>query len=353
MEQVDRIGFFDGHNDTLKNLYLSGRDFFKWNEMGHIDIPRARKAGMQGGLFAILCIAQHPEQRQFGYGLTIDENSWEVAYPERLDYDYAIEFTMEILNFTLNMVNSCEHIKIIYDYQDILESINQDKLAIVLHFEGAEAIKNDLCNLEFYYEKGLRSLGPVWSRPNAFGYGVPFKFPCSPDTGPGLTQMGKNLIHECNKLGIIIDLAHINKKGFFDVAQITHKPLVVSHAGVHNVCPSTTNLCDSQIDAIGDTNGIIGIIFDILNTRPDGRFITDSPLEIIVRHIDYITNRIGIDHVGIGSDFDGGQMPASLKDVSYLPQLLQALKIKGYSKDDIEKIAYKNWYRILEETWKQ
>jgi membrane dipeptidase len=223
---------------------------------------------------------------------------------------------------------------------------------MVLHFEGAAAIKEDLNNLEDYYEKGLRSLGLVWSRPNVFGCGVPFRFPHSPDTGSGLTKVGKELVKECNKLGIMIDLAHINERGFWDVAKLSSAPLVVSHADVHSICPSTRNLTDKQIDAIGASGGVMGINFEPTNLMPDGKPDENTPLTQIVKHINYVVHMIGIEHVAFGSDFDGAKMPNELKDVTGLPKLIQALRNVGYDDKSIEKIAYKNWFRVLRDTWK-
>jgi membrane dipeptidase len=234
--------------------------------------------------------------------------------------------------------------------------LNNDILAIVLHFEGAEAIDEKLGNLEYFYHKGLRSLGPVWSRPNVFGYGVSFRHPSSPDTGPGLTDAGKKLIRACNELGILIDLAHINLRGFRDVSMLSKAPIVVSHAGVYALTQSSRNVTDEEIDLIGKSGGLIGVVFEPVMIRfkvtseniPD----FDMPLEEIIRHIDYIVNRIGIDHVAFGSDFDGTEMPVKLRDVAGPPLLVDALKSAGYDNGQIEKIAYKNWFRVLKETWK-
>ena len=220
-----------------------------------------------------------------------------------------------------------------------------------MHFEGAEVIDKDLKNLEFYYEKGLRSLGIVWSRPNKFGTGVPFEFPQSPDIGPGLTKDGKKLVKKCNQMGIVLDLAHLNEKGFWDVAKLSDYPLVVSHTAVHSLCKSTRNLKDNQIDTIGDTNGIIGIMFGPSNIRKDGLPNKNTPLSTLIEHIDYIVQRIGIDHVGLGSDFDGTLMPRHLKDVSQLPKLMENLKDHGYTKNSLNKIGYQNWLRVIKHTW--
>jgi membrane dipeptidase len=131
----------------------------------------------------------------------------------------------------------------------------------VLHIEGAEAIDPNFEFLDVLYEAGLRSLGPVWSRPNAFGHGVPFRCPSSPDTGPGLTDLGKELIGACNRLGILIDLSHLNERGFWDVAAISNAPLVATHSNAHALSPHSRNLIDSQLAAIRETGGIVDVNF--------------------------------------------------------------------------------------------
>jgi len=270
-----------------------------------------------------------------------------------VDYEYSKQFTDSVIDFLYSLEKKADgKVGLVRTYQDLKHNLQEGILSVVLHLEGVAAIKEDLSDLEEYYANGLRSLGLVWSRPNVFGCGVPFRFPHSPDTGPGLTDAGKNLVQECSRLGIMIDLAHINEKGFWDVAELSDAPLVVSHAGVHAICPSTRNLTDEQIDAIGESSGLVGISFAPVHTRSDGQRELDTPLTEIVRHIDYVVERIGLDHVAFGSDFDGTEMPQELHDVTGLPKLIQALREKGYDRDSLERIAYENWFRVLRDSWK-
>ena len=150
-------------------------------------------------------------------------------------------------------------VRICRNVADIQQALKDDVLAPVLHIEGAEAIDPNFEVLDVLYEAGLRSLGPVWSRPNAFGRGVPFRCPSSPDTGPGLTDLGKELIGACNRLGILIDLSHLNERGFWDVAAISNAPLVATHSNAHALSPHSRNLIDSQLAAIRETGGIVGV----------------------------------------------------------------------------------------------
>ncbi len=149
-----------------------------------------------------------------------------------------------------------------------------------------------------------------------------------------------------------MDLAHIDEQGFWDAANCSDAPLVVSHAGVHAICPSTRNLTDKQIDAIGASGGLVGIMFEPSNIRPDGLPAPDTPLTDIVRHIAYVAERIGIDHVAFGSDFDGADMPQALSDVTGLPKLIEALREKGFDPVSVDKICYQNWFRVLRQTIK-
>ena len=162
-----------------------------------------------------------------------------------------------------------------------------------------------------WYAAGLRSLGPVWSRPTAFGHGVPFRAPSSPDTGPGLTEPGRALVARCGELGIAVDLSHLNEAGFWDVAGIGAGPLIASHSAAHALCRSSRNLTDRQLDEIAATGGLVGIVYACPFLREDFAEDTDTPIEVIARHAAYVAERIGAAHVGLGSDFDGAPIPTS------------------------------------------
>ena len=191
-----------------------------------------------------------------------------------------------------------------------------------------------------------------WSRPNAFAEGVPFRFPNAPNTGPGLTEAGKRLVRECNRLGIMVDLSHLNEKGFWGVAKISEAPLVATHSNVHALCPSARNLTDKQLAAIKESGGMVGLNFATGFLREDGKSNPDTEIELMVRHIDYLVEKLGIEHVGFGSDFDGATMPKEIGDVTGLPRLIEALRHAGYDNDALRKLAHENWVRVLEKTWK-
>jgi membrane dipeptidase len=222
----------------------------------------------------------------------------------------------------------------------------------VLHLEGAEAIDVGLEALELWYEAGLRSLGPVWSRPNAFGHGVPFISPSSPDTGPGLTEAGLRLVRRCAELGVMIDVSHLNEAGFWDVAGLDVGPIVATHSAVHALCATSRNLTDRQLDAVGASGGLVGIVFACRFLRPDFADDPDTPVGLIAEHARYVADRIGVEHVALGSDYDGATIPAALGDVTGTPRLLEALRSAGFGSEELARIAWGNWRRVLGAWWR-
>jgi membrane dipeptidase len=341
------IPVFDGHNDILLRLSEAGgeRSFLAESESGHLDLPRARRGGFAGGLFAVF--VPGPDR-------STPEDAPQAPYSfplsEPVETDDAQEKAEELcgLLFELEEQGALRVVRSAAEIEDCMES---GTIAAVLHFEGAEPLLSPK-DLEAWHERDLRSLGLVWSRANAYAEGVPFRFPASPDTGPGLSDAGRALVKECNRLGILVDLSHLNLRGFFDVADISEAPLVASHSNAHAVCPSTRNLTDEQLDAVAASNGLVGVNFAVGFLREDGRVdAEDTPLETVVCHVDYLVERMGIDHVGFGSDFEGAHPPAELSDVSRLPALLDALRTAGYDDPSLRKLAHENWIRVLRETW--
>ena len=352
MEDVDKVAVFDGHNDAVQHLAEyrpGGRDFLARSDDGHLDLPRAREGGLIGGLFAMFARPARPPVDD----LSITANGYEVRLAEPLDPAYARERINAQLG-ALNRVVERSAGRIRWATAvDAIEAARRDSaFAMVLHMEGAEAIGADLANLERLYAAGLRSLGLVWSCPNIFGHGVPFAFPRSPDTGPGLTAAGKELVRACNRLGIMIDVSHLNERGFWDVAGLSTAPLVATHACAHAICPSTRNLTDRQLDAIRQSNGVVGFNFSVNDVRPDAHLDADTPLDTVVHHLGYLVDRVGEDHVALGSDFDGAVMPRPIGDASCLPHLIAALREHGFGESAVRKLALANWLRVFKHSWR-
>jgi membrane dipeptidase len=150
----------------------------------------------------------------------------------------------------------------------------------------------------------------------------------------------------------MVDLAHLNEAGFWDVARLELGPLVVSHAGVHRLSPCSRNQTDRQLDAIGASGGLIGIVFGSSFLRADFGHSVDTPLELIAVHARYVAERIGVDHVALGSDFDGTVIPCGVGGADGLPRVLEAMSGVGFNTAEVSAIAWGNWRRVLASWWR-
>jgi membrane dipeptidase len=346
------IPVFDGHNDTIMRIRNGETKFFEENAEGHIDLPRARRGGLAGGFFAVWV----PDE-----AVEIDPNdpntsaySGADTLPPMMSTESAQHYALASLGRLLRLEQESNgDVVIVRTVDDLRKAIESGTFALELHFEGAEPIDPGLDALEVFYAAGVRSLGLVWSRSNLFGHGVPFQFPGSPDTGPGLTDAGKALVRRCNELGVMLDVSHLNEKGFWDLAGITDAPIVATHACAHAISPSTRNLTDKQLDAIKESDGIVGLNFHVGFLNPTGsREAADTNVGIMADQMDYLIEKIGIDRVALGSDFDGAVMPGDLKDSAGLPLLMNELRGRGYDAPSLLKIGYQNWLRVFGNTWK-
>jgi len=229
---MTQIPVFDGHNDFLlrllrnptnrEHIWLSG------NGEGHLDLPRMHSGGFAGGFFAIYISSPESDDAIFDQQ-QMDSPPYALPLPEALDITMAQPIALAMLGHLFWMERISDGaFTVCRTATEVRNSIARNSIAGIIHMEGAEAIDTDLDALYSFHQLGLRSLGPVWSRPTAFGHGVPFEFPGQPDTGPGLTEAGKELIKACNELGIMVDLSHLNEKGFDDVANISDAPQTLS-----------------------------------------------------------------------------------------------------------------------------
>jgi membrane dipeptidase len=349
------LPIFDGHNDVLLRLNKKSEpdgglaSFLNGDGIGHLDLPRARSGGFTGGLFAVFVPSNEPEG-------ALDELMRSAQYdaplsiPTELTYAQAYAFRLIVLLMRIAR-ESKGAVRVCRSAAELRQAIKDGALATVLHTEGAEPIDADFRMLEILHAAGLRSLGIVWSRQNIFGHGVPFRFPSSPDTGPGLTDAGKALVKACNELGILIDLSHITERGFWDVASLSQAPLVASHSNAHALCGHSRNLTDRQLAAIRESGGIVGINFATCFLRADGRINADTPLETVVRHADYLIDKLGVEGVGLGSDFDGAIIPKEMETAAGLPKLVEAFRAAGYDEATLKALCAENWLRVLKRTW--
>ncbi len=342
---------FDGHNDVLTRLLQKGgpmaAEELDWPSDGAIDVPGARDGGFGGGFFAIWVpspvdvAAKMAAMQGESYDLPLPEMVAQGDAGRIAGEEMAILREMEVRN----QVTLCR------DLAELEAAFGGETMAAICHLEGAEAIGPDLAELEALHAQGMRSLGPVWSRETIFGHGVPFRFPSSPDTGPGLTEAGRRLVARCDEMGIMLDLSHLNEAGFRDVARLSRRPLVATHSGAHAVSPHARNLTDAQLDAIAESDGMVGLNFACAFLRPDGRMRDDVGLDVLLRHLEHLIGRLGEDRVGLGSDYDGALVPKHLARVADLPKLRRAMIEHDFGADLVEKICHRNWFRVLAKSW--
>jgi membrane dipeptidase len=341
---------FDGHNDVLLRLWSKKtadpeKDFVNGDGLGQLDLPRMIKGGFAGGFFAIFV----PSPNDLN-----PADDEELNPPDALEVSHspALAATLDMASLLYRIERaSAGKFKVCRSAAEIRASIAAGQVAAILHIEGAEAIDAEMKALDVLHQSGLRSIGPVWSRSNIFGHGVPFRFPSSGDTGPGLTETGKALVRRCNELGILVDLSHLNEKGFWDVAKISTAPLVATHSNAHALSASSRNLTDDQIRAVGQSGGVIGLNFANGFLRADGKWQSENGLDTMLRHLDHMIKLAGEDSVALGSDFDGARIPSQIGDVTGLPNLVNAMRVHGYGETLIAKIASENWMAVLTRTW--
>ena len=275
--------------------------------------------------------------------------------------------------------------------KELLKTVKQHKIAALIGLEGGHQIEDDLTKLETLYNRGVRYITLTWNN------STPWATSASDESNPegaknsegkkGLTSFGKQVVQKMNSLGMMVDISHVGEQTFYDVIAITAKPVIASHSSVYNLCPHKRNLKDEQIKAIAKNGGVIQINFnsgfidptvepreteflekhkaEIDSLVKTGMFQYDAeesmyrkytdesyelraPFDFVIQHIEYVINLVGIDYVGIGSDFDGiYQPPKQLDDVTGYPLITKALVEKGYSEKDIDKILGGNLLRVL------
>jgi membrane dipeptidase len=257
---------------------------------------------------------------------------------------------------------ACPRFAICKSYHDIQRVRQEKNIALLITMEGAEPLGTDLNLLRIFYELGVRSIGLTHARTNAAGHGGIFASTgSSPD---GLTRFGRDVARECEALGMIIDLAHINPAGFNDILSITTKPPIVSHTNVRHYYDIERNISDDQIKMIGERRGVVGVNSVLVSPKE-----VETTLDHYVDHIEHIASLIGIDGVAVGFDFFEfiySQWPESakkelaeklttphfipdLRNHSQARNLTRKLIQRGFSDEQIEKILHRNWLRIFQE----
>jgi membrane dipeptidase len=352
----------DTHNDILMKAADKGMVFDRdLTGKTHSDLARWKKGGLDVQLFSVYCDGDL-------------KNPFAYANREMDSLDAVAE-------------RNPDKIVKVANYAELLSAVKQHKIAAMFGVEGGHMIEDDLNKLEALYKRGARyltlthNIAPSWAtsaadettKPN-----LPHK---------GLTDFGRQVVQRMNQLGMLIDVSHAGEQTFWDVIKITTKPIIASHSCVYNLTPHRRNLKDEQIKAIAKNGGVIQLNFNpgfidssfgakeiaflkkhaaendslIKSGMGDfyamnylyGKYAEEAnairpPLSILIDHIDYIVRLVGVDYVGLGSDFDGINItPQQLDDVTSYPFITKALVERGYRKKDIRKILGANFLRVL------
>lgn len=321
----DEVCVIDLHADTPKLMDKLGYDLAerhdrpmprRVNYIGHVDLPRLRDGGVAAQFFAFWTWPTY---------VPGTERSNTRSVLAQLDaLDAAIDKHPDQLAWTRTGA-------------DIRAAKATGKIAILGGIEGGHALDGKLEHIEMFARRGVRYLGPLHLWPNALG-GTSRK----PKRDEGLTDLGRDVLRECERCGVIVDLAHINRRGFFEALELLTEPVMVTHTGVAGVHVSWRNLDDEQIRAVADRGGCIGIIFA-------RQFLGGSSIEAVVDHIKHVIDVAGEDVPALGSDFDGFVVPPEgLEDIAAMPNLTVALSRRGIPTRVIEKILSHNVLRVLD-----
>ncbi|MCD6530046.1 dipeptidase [Candidatus Bathyarchaeota archaeon] len=299
----------DAHNDTIIAHKRLGMSLNSRTDKTQVDFPRLREAKVDVSFFAV--------------DVTI-------AFKNYLTYALdAFGF------FERELEQAGDEMSIVTTKRSLSEAIKDGKLGVVLAIENSDAVEGSLNVLRMLFKLGVRSIGLTHNPRSLAADGVG-----ESRTGGGLTTFGVQLIEEMNRLGIIVDLAHISEKGFWDALEVSRKPVIVSHGNCKALCNHRRNLTDEQIRGLASKGGVIGVTFV-------PAFIDENApsLSRLLDHIDHIVEVAGIDHVGLGSDFDGGG--TLLRDVTELPKITRGLLERGYEEGEVRKILGENFQRVL------
>ncbi len=308
---------FDGHCDFLHQTVRDERRFDERLTIGCVDLPRLVDGGVTAQIFAI----------------------WDYWAQLPAECSATVESLCQVDAFYAMVEQNEGRFLPATHAADIEKAKAEGKVAGILSLEGAEPLAGDIELLRIFYRLGVRNLGLTWDYRNQAGDGVGVAEP------GGLTDYGRALVREANRLGMMIDIAHLPPQGVADVLHTTERPVIDSHANAHALCGHRRNLTDAQLDALAANGGVVCVAFvpGFIHSDP-----SQASLEGVLDHIDYIVRRIGIDHVGIGSDFDGYDgTTRGLEDASHLPTLTAGLAARGYDEPSLRKILGLNLLRIF------
>ncbi len=316
-QDIRKIKIIDAHCDSLLGVLNNNRKLGILSEEGQADFPRLISGGVKLQFFAMFIESRFKPNQ---------------AVLRALEGIEAFHRQVEENGDLICFVDSKKKLKMLFN--------KNNKMGALLAIEGGEALGGQLSMLGVLYRLGVRCLGLTWNQSNEIADGVGVG-----SAHQGLTKFGRDVLEEMNELGMLIDLSHIAEKGYWDALKCSRKPVIVTHANCRSLCDHQRNLNDKQLRALAEQGGCLGITFV-------PQFIDEGTpsIEKIVDHIQYALRKMGEDHVGIGSDFDGMDFTVQgLEDAGKFPALIKALKNRGFSEMVIEKVMGNNWLRILKE----
>lgn len=313
---INRNGLIiaDAHCDTIAALMDTEMNIFS-NGL-HVDIERMKKYKGYVQFFAA-CINPY-------YGR-----------------EYAVKWIIRAIDLFYNQADAYgSFIKLCRNLGEVNTALRQKKVAAILAVEGGDILQGELSMLRLLYRLGVRCMTLTWNYRNEIADGI-----LDNETSGGLTSFGKSVIKEMNRLGMIVDLSHISERGFWDAVELSKAPVILSHSNAKRLCSHVRNLSDTQLMAVKENGGVVCVNFcpDFLNDTGE------AGISDIIRHIEYLAAFAGIEHIGIGSDFDGiGRFPEGIMGVQDLVKIFNELAKLNYSQEAIEKIASKNVLKIIE-----
>ncbi|TCS83027.1 dipeptidase [Tepidibacillus fermentans] len=299
---------FDAHTDVLwKLLNDPSIDFYEDDDRLHVNYPNMIKGKIDLQVFAIYVSP------------TIKSSKFLVAI-QSIDDFYQI------------VIGQKNRFKLATTYQEIETYLDQDKKVALLSIEGADVLEGDLAKLRTFYRLGVRAMGLTWNQANEVADGI------MEPRGAGLTRFGQEVVKEMNRLGMMIDVSHLSERGFWDVIEQSEIPIHASHSNTKKICNHPRNLTDGQIKAIIEQGGVIGVTFvrDFTSTNKE------PTIDDLLLHIEHIASLGGIEHIGLGSDFDGANPIKGLENAGKLENLVNVL-LKYFAKEHVEGILKQNW----------
>ena len=352
----------DTHADTPQRMVFQGFDLGSRDSRGHVDIPRMREGGLDAVFFSI----------------------W---VPSRITGAEAVRRALRQIDAVREQVRRHPNdLALVTTASAIRAAVGQGKIAVLMGMEGGHMIDDDLGLLRLYAELGVRYLTLTHFKNNNWADSSTDK-----PAHDGLTAVGRDVVRELNRLGVLVDISHVADKTFYDALAATKAPVIASHSSCRALCDHPRNMSDEMLRALARNDGVVQINYEITflsqqarsakrdrgksvelddaelerlcgedeacqileGERRDRDAMTSGRLprvdwEEIVDHIDHAVRVAGVDHVGLGSDFDGASMPFGMEDCSHLPRLTTALLERGYSEPDVEKILGGNLLRVLE-----